>query len=1033
MERRVTRRSIAITSTESTAVVSAMSSKTRGRGRGRGRLRGSNRGQGHPLKNLHEIEDDSNAQDEQKHDEEQEQEQEGEREISRNLMDNMDGNGHSQSHDAKSDTETVVNDSMEVNDRGSHDYGSSSIVEAIEKTSDIPLIPPTSPPTSTQKDRLSLLEPDTPHMIQTTNMVATATPTSASVSGPKNLAFFSEDLYNRISVSGTRRLSELFKYKKRGIDTQGASKPESSSEDTTDKAAEGSQNVKKQRVSKPLAVQAQSRDVKFSDGNSSDSTHAISSGVKFNISDLVASVTSYVPEITSALHADHQQQQQQQQNSSQQHQQHQQQAPSIIQMKSTDNKFYHPCIYSHNHRSALTREEHRRYIMYDAIARGLHKDEFKPQLGPEDRALWATLQEKVDQERLSVRQWQAEVVRSRVTSYFNPAIQAAMEAKFIKARARVHEEYPQHYEFVQSVGLRLPGVHSTANSAKEPTLNRKKADVIKSGTPDSPKSVQTKEPDPRGLLKRTGKICPVSLANPTWPTDEDGVPYENYIKVDDRYWSTPETSSSSIEPQSSGKKIRMSDQDYRRTHFPSKTPALSITKDPTVKQFIKEQNVQAAFAASSLVALAKTLPSLSSEWEIPVRVVLEEDHEGVMQKRIYVDKPLIRKKMSAMEMTQSFYDGVLKKLSLVGFSSTDTNVLTLSPQDSISEPIYVPPKDPSDGGSAFESLGSLKETNDMVNIESVGKTLNAVLNEEELTSSEKEKASGTQNINEEEEGILGSRSTLQVSEERNDGFEYSLWTFGETRILIRSRIHGYLDQSEPFRQVVLRSILDYAPDIGIGEPSKGTMAGWWMAAWIRDDRLVALGRVDVSKNQFVRYPDPKSSVIINPDPNNPFGGVFSDLPAISILDANALRAQDRGDWIKPNMRLIHYILGKLLPLGPGQYILGHKRHDINANIYKAVQESEELASSKKGHYDLHAAHKSSPQLFNDNSTESAGSGGGVGGGDGGLADDDLHLQWFGTPDQIPGTFPYDEHERTTKPRGQRGGRGKKKGKRGQTK
>ncbi|KAF9351768.1 hypothetical protein BGX26_010262 [Mortierella sp. AD094] len=472
----------------------------------------------------------------------------------------------------------------------------------------------------------------------------------------------------------------------------------------------------------------------------------------------------------------------------------------------------------------------------------------------------------------------------------------------------------------------------------------------------------------------------------------------------------------------------MSEQDYRRTHFPSKTHALSISKDPTVKQFVKEQNVQIALAASSLVELAKTLPSLASEWEIPVRVVLEEDHEGVMQKRIYVDKPLLRKKMSAMEMSQSFYDGVLKKLSLVGSSSVDANILASSPLEVGSEPLDPPTKESSNSGDATTSSSPPKESSEQAGAELVDKTPEAAV------SKETEPESSTEKITEEdeEEGILGSRSVLIASNECNDGFEYSLWTFGKTRILIRSRIHGYLNNSEPYRQVVLRSILDYAPDIGLSEPGRAAMAGWWMAAWIRDDRLVALGRVDVSRNQFVRYPDPKNSAIINPSPENPLGGVFSDLPVISIMDASTIRAQDRGDWIKPNMRLIHYILGKLMLLGPGQYILGHKRHDINANIYKAVQETEEpLASTKgkpsstvKGHYDLHAAHKSSPQLLNENGTEGASSSG-----DGGLVDEDLQLQWVGTPDQIPGTFPYNEEERKAKTRSQKGARGKK-GKRG---
>ncbi|KAI9241395.1 MAG: hypothetical protein BYD32DRAFT_58412 [Podila humilis] len=215
------------------------------------------------------------------------------------------------------------------------------------------------------------------------------------------------------------------------------------------------------------------------------------------------------------------------------------------------------------------------------------------------------------------------------------------------------------------------------------------------------------------------------------------------------------------------------------------------------------------------------------------------------------------------------------------------------------------------------------------------------------------------------------------------------------------------------RQVVLKSILDYAPEIGPGEPGKSSMAGWWMSTWIRDDRLVALGRVDVSKNQFVRYPNQLSE---NLDFENPLGGVFSDLPALQVLDASQLRSQDRevGEWIKPSMRLIHYVLGKLMQLGPGQYILGHKRFDVNASIYRAVDEAENRKAKTSSRYDLHAAHQSSPQLLSENSSGSIsgvaeGSGSqNTNGISGTVVDDDLVLRWIGTPDQIPGTFPYQE-------------------------
>ena len=210
--------------------------------------------------------------------------------------------------------------------------------------------------------------------------------------------------------------------------------------------------------------------------------------------------------------------------------------------------------------------------------------------------------------------------------------------------------------------------------------------------------------------------------------------------------------------------------------------------------------------------------------------------------------------------------------------------------------------------------------------------------------------------------------------------------------------------------------MDYAPDIGLSEANKSVKAGWWMATWIRNDRLVALARVDVSRNQFVRY-----AGLAQPtadDPENPFQGVFSDLPAIAVEDTGVLKDKDQAiqEWIKPNMRLIHVILGSLSSLAPGQYLFEHKSGDVNANVYQAQTDAEAAkATTATRIYDLHAAHESSPLLVADQQTE----------GEvkiGSLVDDDPVLRWTGTPDQISDTFPYDDPEPAVKlktcPRGQ---------------
>ncbi|KAG0006770.1 hypothetical protein BGZ65_004075, partial [Modicella reniformis] len=156
--------------------------------------------------------------------------------------------------------------------------------------------------------------------------------------------------------------------------------------------------------------------------SSSGLSTVITSTRKFDINDLVASVASYGPEIASAFQNAQVNPSNKPAATSEQSEQ-----PQLQQLNPVTAHFQHPCVHSHDHRSTLSRDEHHRYLMYDRIARNQDKAPNLPQLGPEDRSLWASLQEKVDQERQIVRQWNAGVVRSRITNYYNPAIREALE------------------------------------------------------------------------------------------------------------------------------------------------------------------------------------------------------------------------------------------------------------------------------------------------------------------------------------------------------------------------------------------------------------------------------------------------------------------------------------------------------------------------------------------------------------------------------------------------------------------------------
>ena len=177
-----------------------------------------------------------------------------------------------------------------------------------------------------------------------------------------------------------------------------------------------------------------------------------------------------------------------------------------------------------------------------------------------------------------------------------------------------------------------------------------------------------------------------------------------------------------------------------------------------------------------------------------------------MQKRIYVDKPLIPKRMTTLEITQAFYDGALKKLSLVGSSSSDVSVLeprqdsagagtsaSTSTQPQFSQaPVEQKDVEMQDATDKQEGAKSPKDV-EMEEVEN---------RETEKTSSPSESPAAAATTDkdskddDEDVGVLGSQSSGKaVDEGSTDNFEYSLWTFGDMRLLIRNRLHGYLNNT----------------------------------------------------------------------------------------------------------------------------------------------------------------------------------------------------------------------------------------------
>jgi len=205
-----------------------------------------------------------------------------------------------------------------------------------------------------------------------------------------------------------------------------------------------------------------------------------------------------------------------------------------------------------------------------------------------------------------------------------------------------------------------------------------------------------------------------------------------------------------------------------------------------------------------------------------------------------MDKPLICKRMSALEMTQTFYDGALKKLSLIGSHSTDVGILSSEPAQATekapaptaieqgkveavekaaesytdSEDIEMTEQDSSESKddavadtsqAALQDAKTVEQGNKIKDDGMVeSKSQDVVMAEQDSSASketipnasEKSAASVGDIADNGEEDILESSSGSSEGDECiNDGFEYTLWSFGETRILIRSRLHGYITNS----------------------------------------------------------------------------------------------------------------------------------------------------------------------------------------------------------------------------------------------
>jgi len=206
------------------------------------------------------------------------------------------------------------------------------------------------------------------------------------------------------------------------------------------------------------------------------------------------------------------------------------------------------------------------------------------------------------------------------------------------------------------------------------------------------------------------------------------------------------------------------------------------------------------------------------------------------------------------------------------------------------------------------------------------------------------------------------------SELENENLTYNLWKFGDIRILVRCKIHGFISTTTPtpgFRYIGVKPKLEYLSTIGWEEISIGETANEWIYTYLRPDAHLVLGRIDVKDSKLLQME-------------------YKDMP--SILPSGCL--------FKPghSAKIVFVLLQKLLTLPEGRYLISHNPKDENILIYRSTSspplqlDNVAMDCAKDFDYDLHNAYQNS-----------------------GMTDTEtipyIPTKWIHQPNQIPYTYP----------------------------
>ncbi|KAL1920756.1 uncharacterized protein VTP21DRAFT_11391 [Calcarisporiella thermophila] len=513
-----------------------------------------------------------------------------------------------------------------------------------------------------------------------------------------------------------------------------------------------------------------------------------------------------------------------------------------------------------------------------------------PSLVPEhDQKFYLELRDQIAREQERYRAWVRQTTLPAL-AHLDPEIKGQLDTWFEQRGERVRL-YPRQYEFFDTVSARSP-----VPKGRDPILSE------------------------RRVVYCVG-ACPLYKA----------IEYPSVIPIDQAYWSDKrvifsrkravakegsdiKSREATAQPLSGSKQDEAKEQSGSKQHH-SNTPASHwrkkyispVSQDPIAHRLAKEHGCHLVVSSGALTTIVRTQATLDCDWEIPVVVEPNQGSHNI----VFIDKPLPKKRLTPREWNQKFFDVAFRSRSL------DTE-LTISSEDWVL---------PSATAGTQAPTASKPESRTI---------LSPVLLPEPM-----EVETGDEEIEDLVEGL------------EDEFLTYATWVFGELKLLVRCKMHGYTTVGTPpqIRPFGLKVKLDYQQPHGTEEViANWERAHWWIHSYIRGGCELMIGHIDPITHRLLRV-ECRTLADIIPD----------------------------GNWPLPHSRLLHYLLQRMSRLEVGNYIVAHVSREYSCTIYQA---------RAGGRYDLWQGMDDDVAV----DTERVGEG-------------YIPGEWRGPPSQIRDTFP----------------------------